>query len=62
MRALVIVLHQAARRAVLVYGGRAILPTPELVELRPRSRYTITKCAREQYCLVFGEALGGDGR
>jgi UDP-glucose 4-epimerase len=41
-----------------VYGGAAILPTPESAHLHPRSPYAVTKCAGEQYCRVFADLYG----
>jgi UDP-N-acetylglucosamine/UDP-N-acetyl-alpha-D-glucosaminouronate 4-epimerase len=41
-----------------VYGGSAVLPTPESVTPHPRSPYAVTKYAGEQYCRVFGELYG----
>ena len=41
-----------------VYGGAAIVPTPEDAPLCPRSPYAVTKLAGEQYCRVFTELFG----
>jgi UDP-glucose 4-epimerase len=41
-----------------VYGGSAMLPTPESAPANPRSPYAVTKFAGEQYCRVFGEIYG----
>jgi UDP-glucose 4-epimerase len=41
-----------------VYGGTAILPTPESAPVHPRSPYAVTKYAGEQYCRVFTELYG----
>ena len=38
-----------------VYGGTAVLPTPESAPPNPRSPYAVTKYAGEQYCRVFAE-------
>ena len=38
-----------------VYGGAAVVPTPEDAPLTPRSPYAITKLAGEHYCRVFTE-------
>jgi UDP-glucose 4-epimerase len=52
--------HAGVRRVVFgasssVYGGTAILPTPESVPVHPRSPYAVSKHAGEQYCRVFTE-------
>jgi UDP-glucose 4-epimerase len=41
-----------------VYGGSAVLPTPESAEANPRSPYAVTKHAGELYCRVFAELDG----
>jgi nucleoside-diphosphate-sugar epimerase len=41
-----------------VYGGSAVMPTPESAPPRPRSPYAVTKYAGEQYCRVFAEIYG----
>ncbi len=41
-----------------VYGGAAIVPTPESAPLVPRSPYAVTKLAAEHYCRVFAELYG----
>jgi UDP-glucose 4-epimerase len=41
-----------------VYGGTAMLPTPESAPVHPRSPYAVTKYAGEQYCRVFTELYG----
>ena len=41
-----------------VYGGAAIMPTPETQPLVPRSPYAVTKLAGEHYCRVFSELFG----
>lgn len=38
-----------------VYGGAAVVPTPETAPLLPRSPYAVTKMAGEHYCRVFSE-------
>jgi UDP-glucose 4-epimerase len=38
-----------------VYGGAAMVPTPEDAPLVPRSPYAVTKLAAEHYCRVFTE-------
>jgi UDP-glucose 4-epimerase len=38
-----------------VYGGAAIVPTPESAPLRPRSPYAVSKLAAEWYVRVFAE-------
>jgi UDP-glucose 4-epimerase len=38
-----------------VYGGAAVVPTPESAPLVPRSPYAVTKLAAEHYCRVFAE-------
>jgi nucleoside-diphosphate-sugar epimerase len=38
-----------------VYGGAAVVPTPEETPLRPRSPYAVSKLAAEWYTRVFGE-------
>jgi UDP-glucose 4-epimerase len=52
--------HAGVRRIVFgasssVYGGNAILPTPESATAHPRSPYAVSKHAGEQYCRVFSE-------
>jgi len=41
-----------------VYGGAAVVPTPESAPLLPRSPYAVTKLAAEHYCRVFTELYG----
>ncbi|HUP68181.1 MAG TPA: NAD-dependent epimerase/dehydratase family protein [Acidimicrobiales bacterium] len=41
-----------------VYGGAAVLPTPETAPCLPRSPYAVTKLAGEHYCRVFAEVYG----
>jgi UDP-glucose 4-epimerase len=41
-----------------VYGGAAVVPTPETSPLVPRSPYAVTKLAAEHYCRVFAELYG----
>jgi UDP-N-acetylglucosamine/UDP-N-acetyl-alpha-D-glucosaminouronate 4-epimerase len=41
-----------------VYGGAAVVPTPESTPLVPRSPYAVTKLAAENYCRVFAELYG----
>lgn len=41
-----------------VYGGAAVVPTPEDAPLVPRSPYAVTKLAGEHYCRVFTELYG----
>lgn len=41
-----------------VYGGAAVVPTPETAPLVPRSPYAVTKLAAEHYCRVFTELYG----
>ena len=41
-----------------VYGGAAVMPTPESAELHPRSPYAVSKLAGELYCRVFAELYG----
>jgi UDP-glucose 4-epimerase len=41
-----------------VYGGAAVVPTPESAPLVPRSPYAVTKLAAEHYCRVFTELYG----
>jgi len=41
-----------------VYGGAAMVPTPESAPLVPRSPYAVTKLAAEHYCRVFSELYG----
>jgi UDP-glucose 4-epimerase len=41
-----------------VYGGAAVVPTPESAPLVPRSPYAVTKLAAEHYCRVFAELYG----
>jgi nucleoside-diphosphate-sugar epimerase len=41
-----------------VYGGAAVIPTPESAPLIPRSPYAVTKLAAEHYCRVFAELYG----
>jgi UDP-glucose 4-epimerase len=41
-----------------VYGGAAVVPTPESAPLIPRSPYAVTKLAAENYCRVFSELYG----
>jgi UDP-glucose 4-epimerase len=41
-----------------VYGGAAVVPTPESAPLLPRSPYAVTKLAAEHYCRVFAELYG----
>jgi UDP-glucose 4-epimerase len=41
-----------------VYGGAAVVPTPESAALLPRSPYAVTKLAAEHYCRVFAELYG----
>jgi nucleoside-diphosphate-sugar epimerase len=41
-----------------VYGGAAVVPTPESAPLIPRSPYAVTKLAAEHYCRVFAELYG----
>jgi UDP-glucose 4-epimerase len=41
-----------------VYGGAALLPTPEDTPLLPRSPYAVSKLAGEHYCRVFSELFG----
>jgi len=43
-----------------VYGGAAVVPTPETAPLVPRSPYAVTKMAGEHYCRVFSELFGMD--
>ena len=38
-----------------IYGGATVVPTPETVELRPRSPYAVSKLAAEWYVRVFAE-------
>ncbi|MBM3674538.1 MAG: SDR family oxidoreductase [Actinobacteria bacterium] len=38
-----------------VYGGAAVVPTPETVPTRPRSPYAVSKLAGEWYTRVFAE-------
>jgi nucleoside-diphosphate-sugar epimerase len=38
-----------------VYGGAETMPTPETIELQPRSPYAVSKMAAEHYCRVFWE-------
>jgi UDP-glucose 4-epimerase len=52
-----------ARRVVVassssVYGGAAMVPTPETAPLVPRSPYAVTKLAGEHYARVFWELFG----
>jgi UDP-glucose 4-epimerase len=41
-----------------VYGGAAVLPTPETATLLPRSPYAVSKLAGEHYCRVFSDLMG----
>jgi len=41
-----------------VYGGAAVVPTPEDAPLIPRSPYAVSKLAGEHYCRVFAELFG----
>lgn len=41
-----------------VYGGAAVLPTPETEPLSPRSPYAVSKLAGEHYCRVFNDLMG----
>lgn len=41
-----------------VYGGAAIVPTPESAPLIPRSPYAVSKLAGEQYARVYWELHG----
>jgi UDP-glucose 4-epimerase len=41
-----------------VYGGTAVLPTPESAPAHPRSPYAVSKHAGEQYCRVYCELHG----
>jgi len=41
-----------------VYGGEAVLPTPESAPLTPKSPYAVTKLAGESYAKVFWELFG----
>ena len=41
-----------------VYGGSAVLPTPESAAANPRSPYAVTKYAGELYCRVLAELDG----
>jgi UDP-glucose 4-epimerase len=56
--------HRAGARRVVaassssVYGGSAVMPTPEDAPLVPRSPYAVTKLAGEHYCRVYDELHG----
>jgi len=41
-----------------VYGGAAVLPTPESTPLVPRSPYAVSKMAAEHHCRVYTELHG----
>jgi UDP-glucose 4-epimerase len=41
-----------------VYGGSAVIPTPESAVPVPRSPYAVTKLSGEHYCRVFAELYG----
>lgn len=43
-----------------VYGGAAVVPTPESAPLRPRSPYAVTKLAGEHYARVYSELFDID--
>lgn len=54
---------EGVRRVILassssVYGGVAVLPTPEDAPLRPKSPYAVSKLAGEEYARVFSELYG----
>jgi UDP-glucose 4-epimerase len=56
--------RQAGTRRVIcassssVYGGAAVVPTPETAPLTPRSPYAVSKLAAEHYARVYWELHG----
>jgi UDP-glucose 4-epimerase len=43
-----------------VYGGSAVLPTPESTPLNPKSPYALQKKVGEEYCNMFSKLYGID--
>jgi UDP-glucose 4-epimerase len=55
--------HARTRRVICassssVYGGAAVVPTPETAPLTPRSPYAVSKLAAEHYARVYWELHG----